>query len=37
MISTQLSRLDPTSTAVFGRMSASTGGKSYFAKDWQDQ
>ena len=37
MISTQLSRLDPVSTAVFGRMSASTGGKSYFAKDWQDQ
>jgi Ca-activated chloride channel homolog len=37
MISTQLSRLDPESTAVFGRMAASTGGKSYFAKDWQDQ
>jgi VWFA-related protein len=37
MISTQLARLDPTSTAVFGRMAASTGGKSYFAKDWQDQ
>jgi hypothetical protein len=37
MISTQLSRLDPASTAVFGRMAASTGGKSYFAKDWQDQ
>jgi VWFA-related protein len=37
MISTQLARLDPISTAVFERMSASTGGKSYFAKDWQDQ
>jgi Ca-activated chloride channel family protein len=37
MISTQLARLDPASTAVFGRMSGSTGGKSYFAKDWQDQ
>jgi len=37
MISTQLARLDPVSTAVFGRMSSSTGGKSYFAKDWQDQ
>jgi Ca-activated chloride channel homolog len=37
MISTQLARLDPVSTAVFGRMSASTGGKSYFAKDWEDQ
>ena len=37
MISTQLARLDPISTTVFGRMAASTGGKSYFAKDWQDQ
>jgi VWFA-related protein len=37
MISTQQARLDPVSTAVFERMSASTGGKSYFAKDWQDQ
>jgi VWFA-related protein len=37
MISTQSARLDPVATAVFGRMSASTGGKSYFAKDWQDQ
>ena len=37
MISTQLARLDPVSTAVFGRMSASTGGKSYFARDWEDQ
>ena len=37
MISTQLARLDPISSAVFGRMSSSTGGKSYFAKDWQDQ
>jgi VWFA-related protein len=37
MISTQQARLDPVSTAVFERMSASTGGKSYFAKNWQDQ
>lgn len=37
LISTQMARLDPVSTAVFGRMSASTGGKSYFAKDWRDQ
>ncbi len=37
MICTQMARLDPVSTAVFERMSASTGGKSYFAKDWQDQ
>jgi Ca-activated chloride channel family protein len=37
MISTQMSRLDPVSTAVFERMSASTGGKSYFARNWQDE
>jgi VWFA-related protein len=37
MISTQLARLDPVSTTVFGRMSTSTGGKSCFAKDWEDQ
>jgi len=37
MISTQAARLDPVSTAVFDRMTASTGGKSYFAKNWQDQ
>lgn len=37
MISTQLARLDPVSTAVFERMSSSTGGKSYFARSWQDQ
>jgi len=37
MISTQTARLDPVSTAVFERMAASTGGKSYFAKNWQDQ
>jgi VWFA-related protein len=37
MISTQMARLDPVSTAVFERMSASTGGKSYFARGWQDQ
>ena len=30
-------RHDPVSTAVFERMSTSTGGKAYFAKDWQDQ
>src|ERR1019366_3251203 len=34
---TQQARLDPVSTAVFERMSSSTGGKSYFAKNWQDQ
>ena len=37
MISTREARHDPVSTAVFERMSDSTGGKAYFAKDWQDQ
>jgi VWFA-related protein len=37
MISTQLARLDPISTAVFERMSATTGGKAYFAKNWKEQ
>jgi len=37
MVSTREARHDPVSTAVFQRMSASTGGKAYFAKDWQDQ
>ena len=37
MISTREARHDPVSTAVFERMSVSTGGKVYFAKNWQDQ
>ena len=37
MISTQEARLDPVSTAVFERMTATTGGKVYFAKNWKDQ
>ena len=37
MISTQEAKLDPLSTAVFERVSASTGGKAYFAKNWRDQ
>jgi len=37
MISTQQARLDPVSTAVFERMSATTGGKAYFAKNWREQ
>jgi Ca-activated chloride channel family protein len=37
MISTRDAQLDPASSAVFGRMTASTGGESYFAKDWKDQ
>jgi len=37
MISTQLAKLEPVSTAVFERMTAATGGKAYFAKDWKDE
>lgn len=37
MVSTREARHDPVSTAVFNRMSAGTGGKAYFAKNWQDQ
>jgi len=37
MISTQEARLDPVSTVVFERMSAATGGKAYFARNWRDQ
>lgn len=37
MVSTQQARIDPVSTVVFERVSASTGGKAYFAKDWREQ
>ena len=37
MISTQLARDEPVSTAVFERMSKATGGKAYFAKSWKDE
>jgi len=37
MISTQLAKLEPVSTAVFDRMTAATGGKAYFAKNWKDE
>lgn len=37
MICTQQAKLDPISTAVFDRVSAATGGKAYFAKNWEDQ
>ena len=37
MVSTREARHDPVSTAVFQRISDSTGGKAYFAKDWQEQ
>ena len=37
LISTREAKVEPVSTAVFERMSSSTGGKVYFAKNWQDQ
>ena len=37
MISTQSAKLEPVSTAVFDRMTAATGGKAYFAKNWKDE
>ncbi|MGA8270417.1 MAG: VWA domain-containing protein [Candidatus Sulfotelmatobacter sp.] len=37
MISTQDAKLEPLSTAVFDRMTAATGGKAYFSKNWRDE
>src|SRR5437763_6305023 len=37
MISTRAAQLEPVSTAVFDRMTAATGGKAYFAKNWRDE
>jgi VWFA-related protein len=37
MISTRQAKLEPVSTAVFERMTAATGGRAYFAKDWRDE
>jgi Ca-activated chloride channel homolog len=37
MISTQQAQLEPISTAVFERMTAATGGKAYFARNWNDE
>jgi Ca-activated chloride channel family protein len=37
MISTRAAQLEPVSTAVFERMTAATGGRAYFAKDWRDE
>lgn len=37
MVSTQQAALDPVSTAVFERMTAATGGKAYFAKNWHEE
>jgi Ca-activated chloride channel homolog len=37
MISTREAKLDPATAAVFERMSASTGGEAYSAKNWRDE
>jgi len=37
MISTRAAKLEPISTAVFGRMASATGGEAYFAKSWKDE
>lgn len=37
IISTRAAEADPMSTSVFERMSKATGGKAYFAKNWQDE
>src|SRR6476646_4159111 len=37
MISTRAAQLEPVSTAVFERMTAATGGKVYFAKNWLEE
>ena len=37
MISTRAAKIEPISTAVFGRMAAATGGEAYFAKSWKDE
>ena len=37
MISTREANKDPLNTTVFERMSASTGGQAYFAKNWKEQ
>jgi Ca-activated chloride channel homolog len=37
MISTRAAKMEPVSTAVFGRMAEATGGEAYFAKSWKDE
>ncbi|HEY2842363.1 MAG TPA: VWA domain-containing protein, partial [Bryobacteraceae bacterium] len=37
MVSTREARLDPISTAVFERMSATTGGRAFFARNWTEE
>jgi VWFA-related protein len=37
MISTREAKIEPISSTVFERMTAATGGKAYFAKNWKDE
>jgi VWFA-related protein len=37
MISTREAKIEPISTAVFQRITGSTGGQVYFAKSWQEE
>ena len=37
VISTRAAQSEPISSAVFERMTRATGGKAYFAKEWQDE
>ncbi len=37
IISTNQARQDPVTSRVFERLSASTGGKAYFARNWQEE
>ena len=37
MVSTQQAHLEPISNAVFQRVTAATGGKVYFAKNWKEE
>jgi Ca-activated chloride channel homolog len=37
MISTRAAKIEPISTAVFGRMASATGGEAFFAKSWKDE
>ncbi len=37
MISTRAAKRDPLSSAVFERVAKATGGKAYFAKNWEEQ
>lgn len=37
IVITRIAQAEPVSTAVFERMSKATGGKAYFARNWEDE